>query len=289
MQKTKKLLSAALTMALLCSCAAKKREVDDLNTRSRFQDQQLQQMQPALADTGAQLQAMQQELAMLRGQLDDLQSAGGARALVEKVNRHEAALRQVESTLVMNFNLNAPGAANTPPPASNPAGAEQFAPAGLVAGAGVAGAAGAAGGGAPPTAPAPAAAQKDTATALHDHGLASYNARNYQEALRAFTDFTKSYANHKLAPSAWFYLGDSNFQLNRFGDAAQVFNTVITKYGASPKTPEAYWKQAFSFCKLGHKEGADARWKELIAKFPNSPFAAQAKQSLQQKDRCKAS
>ena len=266
----KNMLLIASAVALLGACAPKS-DVEALQSRMRFQDQQLQQMQPAQADTWAQMQAIRQELATLRGQMDDLQSAGGARALVEKVNKHDAALRQVESALAMNFHLDSPGAAYTPAPASP----GQYSPPGIVA----SGASDATyPGGVSPTAAAPPAVQKDTATALHDNGLASYNARNYQEALRSFTDFTKTYGNHKLAPNAWYYVGESNFQLNRFADAALAYDVVITKHATNPRAPGAYLKQALSFSKLGQKEAADARLKELIRKFPNSPEAARAKQ-----------
>ena len=266
----KHMLCMAAAVALLGACAPKS-DVDALQSRVRFQDQQLQQMQPAQADTWAQLQAIRQELATLRGQMDDLQSAGGARALAEKVNKHDAALRQVESSLALNFNLDSPGAAYTPAPPFQPAGAGQYAPPGIVASPGSADAQ-------LQAAAAPPAAQKDTATALYDNGLTSFNARNYQESLRSFTDFTKTYASHKQAPNAWYYLGESNFQLNRFADAALAYDVVITKHATSPRAPGAYLKQALAFSKLGQKDAADARLKELIRKFPNSPEAARAKQ-----------
>jgi len=281
MQKTLiwNMLLMVSAVALLGACAQKS-EVDDLQSRVRFQDQQLQKMQPAQADTWAQLQAIRQEMATLRGQMDDLQSAGGARALVEKVNKHDAALRQVESTLAMQFNLDSPGVAYTPASAFNPAGGGESAPPGIVASPGAADTQYP--GGVPVAASPPPAVQKDTATALYDNGLTSYNARNYQEALRSFTDFTKTYGNHKLAPNAWYYAGESNFQLNRFADAALAYDTVITKYGSSQRAPAAYLKQALAFSKLGQKDAADARLKELIRKFPNSPEAARAKQLSQQ-------
>ena len=81
-----------------------------LNLEQQVQqhDMQLRQLQPAQADAWNQLQAMRQELNTLKGQMDDLQNAGGARALVERVNRHDAALRQVESSMALNLNLGDP-------------------------------------------------------------------------------------------------------------------------------------------------------------------------------------
>jgi tol-pal system protein YbgF len=275
----KNMLLMASAAALLGACAQKS-DVDALQSRVRFQDQQLQQMQPAQADSWAQLQAIRQELAALRGQMDDLQSAGGARAMAEKVNTHDAALRQVESSLALNFNLDNPGTAYTPAAAYTPAGGGQYLPPGIIADPGASD--NNHPGGVPVAAAAPPMIQKDTATALYDNGLTSYNARNYQEALRSFTDFTKTYGNHKLTPNAWYYVGESNFQLNRFADAALAYDTVITKHGASQRAPAAYLKQSLAFSKLGQKDAADARLKELIRKFPNSPEAARAKHISQQ-------
>lgn len=102
----------------------------DLDQRVQQHDMQLRQMQPAQADAWNQLQAMRQELNTLKGQMDDLQNAGGARALVERVNRHDAALRQVESSMALNLNLGDPMPA-TPavsPISAAPAAAPQTAP-----------------------------------------------------------------------------------------------------------------------------------------------------------------
>jgi len=271
--KNTRVMLSTMALLLLGACAPKS-DVDALQSRVRFQDQQLQQMQPAQADTWAQMQSIRQELATLRGQMDDLQSAGGARVLAEKVNKHDAALHQVESSLGMNFNLDNPAVAYTP------AGGGQSSPLGIIADPGTAD--NGQPGGVPLATAAAPPVQKDTATALYDSGLASYNARNYQESLRSFSDFTKNYGNHKLASTAWYYIGESNFQLNRFADAALAYDTVITKYATSQKAPSAYLKQSLAFSKLGQKDAADARLKELIRKFPNSPEAARAKQIAQQ-------
>jgi tol-pal system protein YbgF len=268
----RKALCVISAIILLGACAPKS-DVDALQSRVRHQDQQLQQLQPIQADTWAQMQAIRQDLASLHGQLDELQSAGGARALADKVNRHDAALRQVESALALNFQLDAPsgayapglGAYNNPDgriPAMEPEAGEP--------------------GGIPTAATAPPPPPKDTGTALYDAGMGSYNSRNYQEALRSFADFTKNYPAHKLAGPAWFWTGESNFQLNRFADAALAYDTVITKYGNTQKASAAYLKQGIAFSKLGQKEAANARLKELIRKFPNSAEATRAKQILQQ-------
>ncbi len=67
----------------------------ELEQRVPQQDSQLRQLQPAQAEMWNQVQALRQEVQSLKGQVYDLQQVGGARAVVERLNKHDAALRQV--------------------------------------------------------------------------------------------------------------------------------------------------------------------------------------------------
>ncbi|WP_298032046.1 tol-pal system protein YbgF [uncultured Desulfovibrio sp.] len=287
-----------------------------LNLEQQVQqhDMQLKQLQPAQADAWNQLQAIRQELNVLKGQMDDLQNVGGARALVERVNRHDAALRQVETSMALNLNL---GDQLPAAPASAPMAAPQIVPmSGMSGGTGYGQSAqggmpagspgyaaavpegtqpyqnGAAGQTQPAQAPAAStwgqpspqpvaqAPQKDISLALFDAGVNAYNARKYEEAQRSFTDFLKNYKDHNLAPEAQYYLAECYFQRNQFADAALAYDTVIKKYSKSSHAPGAYLKQGISFSKLNQGAAAKARMQELIKMFPNSPEAARAKSFL---------
>ena len=269
-----------LTLALAGGCVGNK-DYENLQMRVQQQDQQLRQLQPAQADSWAQVQALRQEVNQLRGQIDDLQNAGGARALVERVQRHDAALRQVESSLALNLNLDAPAAMPVPNGAMN--AAPQTGPqhggydTGITPSAATAGMT-------PPsqnqalTPPPPAT---DMAQALYDAGLKAYNARNYTAAERSFSDLAKKYPSSKLASNAQYYVGECYFQRNDFGNAALAYDKVITQYKGSSRAPAAYLKQGIAFSKLGQGAAAKARMQELIKKYPNSAEAARAKSFLQ--------
>ena len=268
-------------------------------------DMMLKQLQPAQADMWNQVQTMRQELNALKGQVDDLRNVGGARALVERVNRHDAALRQIETSMALNLNLGdslpalpaaAAAAATTAPAApmsgaSNPAqdaaamnpyaaGANFGQPGQAAAAPAAAAATGTTWGQASPqpqTTPAP---QKDISLALYDAGLNAFNARRYDEAQRSFSDFIKNYGDHSMAPEAQYYLAECYFQRNQFADAALAYDTVITKYGKSSKAPAAYLKQGICFSKINQGAAAKSRLNELIRKYPNSAEAARAKTFL---------
>ena len=289
-------LSACLVVACsLCSSCVGQREAA-LEEQVHQQDMQLRQLQPAQADTLNQLQAMREEINELKGQLDDLKNVGGAQALVNRVNKHDAALHQVENSMAMDFNLGDPltvqpkpvivpkptqsqplsiGQYGEPVVAENPQTPQTEAPQAAQAPSAMESNWGKE---SPrPKAPEPA---KDLSLALYDAGLNAYNSRNYAEAQRSFPDFLKNYGTHKLVPDAQYYLAECYFQRNQFSEAALEYNEVITKYPKSSRAPGSYLKQGICFSKSGQKEAAKARMNELIKKYPHSPEAARAKNFL---------
>lgn len=288
-----------------------------LEQRVEQQDIQLRQMQPQQADAWNQIQAMRQEINQLKGQLDDLNNAGGARALADRVRQHDAALRQVDNNMALNLELGDPMAAQTPPaynsqlpgsvPASIPMGNNapdssaynpiRSEPAQTAQNSY----------GLPPDTPTtqtaangyqPAQApseetwgkadpkpvlevpKKDISLALFDAGVNSYNARDYSAAERSFKDFLKNYPDHTQTAEAQYYLAECDFQRNQFAQAALAYDTVIKKYPKSSSAPGAYLKQAICFSKMDQKAAARSRMQEIISKFPNSPEAARAKSFL---------
>lgn len=132
----------------------------------------------------------------------------------------------------------------------------------------------------PQPAPEAAVPKKDISLALFDAGVNAYNARNYTEAARSFSDFLKNYKGHTQSAEAQYYLADCDFQRNNFPQAALAYDEVIKKYPKSSSAPKAYLKQAISFGKMNQKDAAKARMQELIKKYPNAPEVARAKSYL---------
>ena len=291
----------------------------DLEQRVQQQDSQLRQLQPAQAEMWSQVQALRQEVNSLKGQVYDLQQVGGARAVVERLNKHDAALRQVATSMALNLNLGEPlpalpaaSAAPAPTPAAAPALSDGWgqttsatAPQSATAagtgetwgqpstsltatattGAAAAGTTAAVDQGSTWGQPTPQpqqapVAQKDVSMALYDAGINAFTNRKYEEAQRSFSDFVKNYPNHTMTAEAQYHLAECYFQRNQFADAALAYDTVITKYGKSSRAPGAYLKQGICFSKIKQTAAAKARMQELIKKYPNSPEAARAKTFL---------
>ena len=262
-------------------------QMDNMQMRLNQQEQQIRMLnsqlsgvQPAQADTWAQVQALRQEMGAVRGQIDDFNNAtapiGGLSGLAQRVARHDNALRAVGTQFGMDLQLDAPAAPGTDPAAQGTAPA---APEDPTAQAPVVAA---------PTPAAPAApaqqqqpaAQSDISKALYDAGMQAFNSRNYSSSLKSFSDFTETYPKHKLASNAWFWRGESNFQLGKFPAAALDYEKVISQYPSSGKVASAYLKQGMCFIKAGKKDAAKFRLQELIKKFPKSPEATRANQLM---------
>ncbi len=266
MQKSfsRSVLLGGCMLALLAGCT-KQDEYAQLQARVQTQDQQLRQLQPNMADSWAQVQALRQEINVLKGQIDELNRNN----VVQRVNTHDAALRQVEKSLSLNFNLDQPmegygsstgfvpgtpsptGMSATPTPRPTPPTSTMTAP--------------------------PAA---DGASQLFNEGITAFNARQYAQAQSSFVAFTEQYPQSNQVGNAWYYVGDCSFQLNKFNDAAIAYDKVITEFPRSTRAPAAYLKQAICFSKLGQKAAATARMQELMKKYPTSAEAARAKSFL---------
>ena len=270
-------------------------QMDAMQVRLNQQEQQIRLLssqlsgvQPAQADTWAQVQSLRQEMSAVKGQIDDFNNAtaaaGGLPGLAQRVNNHEAALQAIATQFGMELPTASPSAPGMPgeaqPGFEQPGAASSgTAPSGM-------GEPGASTVQTPQTAPAPAAqpaapqAQADIAKALYDNGVQSFNARNYKQSLKSFTDFTDTYPKHKLISNAWFWRGECNYQLGNYPAAALDYEQDISKYGSSGKAPSAYLKQGMCFIKAGKKDAAKVRLQELIKKFPKSAEAKRATQLM---------
>ncbi len=288
------LVVSVAVIAMLGGCM-NQGELATLQNRVNQQEQQIQQMsgqlsgvQPAQADTWSQVQSLRQEMAQLKGQIDNLNyatsSVGGVAGLADRVARHDAALRLLESSLSLNLNLDTPATLSPAPGTGVPAAGAGVPPVAPVLGAGQTAAAQPL---AQPTPPVrqPAVsqpAQTDVAKALYDAGYKAFTDGKYPQALQSFTDFTTTYPKHNLIGNAWFWKGESNFRLKNYANAALDYEQVITNYPKNQKVPAAYLKQAMSFKEVNKKDVARFRLEDLIKKFPQAPETARAKQLLKE-------
>ncbi len=107
--------------------------------------------------------------------------------------------------------------------------------------------------------------------------------KDYALAAQAFGDFMVKYPNDKMLPNAHFWLGESQFQQQRYREAAESFLAVSTKYERSAKAPEALLRLGQSLAALHQKEAACATLAEVGRKYPKASPAVKRDVAQEQK------
>jgi tol-pal system protein YbgF len=94
--------------------------------------------------------------------------------------------------------------------------------------------------------------------------------KDYALAAQAFHDFMGKHPNDKMMPNAQFWLGESQYQQQRYREAAESFLAVSTKYEKSGKAPESLLRLGQSLGALHQKEAACATLAEVGRKYPKA-------------------
>ena len=137
----------------------------------------------------------------------------------------------------------------------------------------------------PELAPSPGPAQEpvpdqrgtDSAQALYQRALDSFYDRNYELAQALWQEFTDNFPDHALTSNAYFWQGESFFQLQEYGQAALAYEEVLSNFPQSNKISASMLKQGMSFFHLGRKQASELMLNELISKFPDTAEARRAK------------
>ncbi len=271
--------AAALLLLPLAGCVSGGRGLSDQVARHDQQIQalmsqvgQVEQVLPGQAEMWSQMQTMRQDLNTAQGKIDDLQlqtsgeGTGEIARLREKVDRMDALLRQMASQLAISTDsLGAPdagaGSSGHPDPLAGTPSDTGTTPV------------------ATGTSSSPGGAV-DTATALYNAGMKSFDQGKYKDAVVSFKDFASAYPKHRLAGNAHFWEGESYFQLKDYARAALAYQEVIANFPGSQKMQSAMLKQGISLYNAGKKDAAKERLNELLKRYPNSPEATRAKDFL---------
>jgi tol-pal system protein YbgF len=218
----------------------------------------------SLIELANQLDQLRSETAALRGDIEQLRhdtdsSASRQKELYVDVDKRLQSLEQAER-----------GAALAPPPLSTPSlpPASSAPPPRSAA---------AAAGGAAAAAPKPSVSDKQAYQTAFD----LLQARKYDEAAKAFTQFLSGYASSPLADNAQYWLAQSHYVQRQFNVALPEFQKVIEKYPQSSKLPDALLKVGYCQSELGNKSAARTALQQVMKQFPDTTAARLATQQLE--------
>ncbi len=221
----------------------------------------------SLIELANQLDQLRSETAMLRGDIEQLRhdtdaSASRQRDLYVDVDKRLQSLEQAERGASLAPPPLPPLPTPSSPPASSsppPRAAPSTAPAAVAA------------------APKPGVSDKQAYQTAFD----LLQARKYDEAGKAFTQFLSAYASSPLADNAQYWLAQSHYVQRQFNVALPEFQKVVDKYPQSSKLPDALLKVGYCQSELGHKDAARTALQQVMRQFPDTTAARLATQQLE--------
>jgi tol-pal system protein YbgF len=110
----------------------------------------------------------------------------------------------------------------------------------------------------------------DGDTAAYKAAFALVRAQEYQKAGLALEAFQKNYAKSSLIANSWYWLGEVYLIQGKLVEAKEAFTQVVDRFVGHRKEPDARYKLAIVYDRLGDKEKSTAILTHLIELFAES-------------------
>jgi tol-pal system protein YbgF len=120
------------------------------------------------------------------------------------------------------------------------------------------------------------------AGATYTNAFRDYKGGKYDLALQEFGDYLKYFPKTDLAPNAQFYVGDIYYRKGDFDNAVPAFDALLEQFSENAKTADAHYMKGLSLRKMEKRDAAAKEFREVIAKYPDSELAPNAKEQLKQ-------
>lgn len=102
----------------------------------------------------------------------------------------------------------------------------------------------------------------------------------YPKAIKGFEDYLKAYPEGRYAARSQYWLGEIRYVRGAYKQAVAEYRKLVERYPGSDKIPEVMLKIGLGYRELGKSGAAQKQLAALIARFPDSPEAAEAKKYL---------
>ena len=222
-----------------------RRQVNDLSIRS---SERIDTLAKGQIDLANQIQALREENARLRGQVETLtyELDSAKKRQQDFYIDLDGRLRKLETPEAANTENATPSEEGTPgaEAASKPAGD-------------------------------PGVESREYEAALN-----LFKANKIKDAAGAFEAFTKAHPDSTLAPNAQYWLGNAFYALRDCKKAIEAHKLVTSKWPQHPKAPDSLINIATCQQELGDAKGARSTYESIASKYPDSTAAATAKQRL---------
>jgi tol-pal system protein YbgF len=142
--------------------------------------------------------------------------------------------------------------------------------------------------GPPPTAPPTSAPPGMSPQRMYETSYDDYTAGRFDLAIQGLQGFIQAYPRTPQAAAAQFTIGMSYYNQNKWTDARDAFQKVITDYpqAQGSTVPDSYYKLGQTFERLNQIDAAKKMYEAAVQKFPGPPsvLSSQALQRLNRRD-----
>ncbi len=115
---------------------------------------------------------------------------------------------------------------------------------------------------------------QDAAVKVFREAMILFKAARYPDAALAFSSFLERFADHPLAGSAQFHIGESYFRQKEYKLAIQEYQRVLTSYDRSSRVSDALRQMALAEEAVRLSQDSAKHQQLLTSLFPNSPAAS---------------
>ena len=102
----------------------------------------------------------------------------------------------------------------------------------------------------------------------------------YISAEFALREYIQDFPMGSYTDDAKYWLAESLFSQNKYSEALDIFNQIISEYPDSEKMMESILKSGFSYQEIGDLSSAEAILKRVIREYPNSSASSLAEERL---------
>jgi tol-pal system protein YbgF len=116
--------------------------------------------------------------------------------------------------------------------------------------------------------------------AAYDEALAAFQAGQLKKADAGFTGFVRKYNASPYLPLALYWLGNTKYALKEYPGAITQLQALIKTYPKHPRIPAAMLTLGNCQLESGNKTAARKTYGDLIAAYPDTEVAVEARQML---------
>jgi tol-pal system protein YbgF len=116
--------------------------------------------------------------------------------------------------------------------------------------------------------------------AAFDAAIGLFRSSDFRGAAVSLQSFLARYPQSAYAPAAFYWLGNSQYQLKDYKAAILSQQMVVDKYADSTRAPDALLNIAASQIELNDRRGARATLQRIIKDYPDTEAAKLAKERL---------